>query len=332
MAAYKRKDLEWSEELKARQAALDQLGAKPTYTSQNTAALQAAKDKILNREKFSYNVNADALYRQYNDQYTRLGNMAMQDTMGQAAALTGGYGNSYAMTAGQQAYQGYMQELADKVPELEQLAYQRYQAEGDELLSQYGILADAEAQEYSRYQDKLADWYTQRGILADELADAYNREWERYVFDVTQDYTAYRDEVSDERYDTEWQNQVEQAAIANEQWQRNFEENQRQYDLGLEEERRQFDANLSEEQRQFNTENDVVDFWNFDFTDFKDYFLEIRSSDGVNAAREEIEAFFEEGYLSEAEKEVLLTAVIGGDIDNINLNDIDELIRRYNER
>ena len=55
-------------------------------------ALQA----YLNREDFQYDVNADALYQQYKDRYVELGKDAMEDTMGQAAALTGGYGSSYA--------------------------------------------------------------------------------------------------------------------------------------------------------------------------------------------------------------------------------------------
>ena len=57
---------------------------------------QSVKDalyKINNREKFAYDLNGDALYQQYKDRYTQMGKQAMRDTMGQAAALTGGYGN-----------------------------------------------------------------------------------------------------------------------------------------------------------------------------------------------------------------------------------------------
>lgn len=54
----------------------------------------------------------------------------MQDTMGQAAALTGGYGNSYAQGVGQQAYQGYLQQLNDNVPQLQAQALQTYQVGG----------------------------------------------------------------------------------------------------------------------------------------------------------------------------------------------------------
>ena len=71
-------------------------------------------------------MNSDALYQQYRDLYTQQGQMAMMDTMGQAAAMTGGYGNSYAQTAGQQMYNQYLGKLNEVVPELYQQAYNRY--------------------------------------------------------------------------------------------------------------------------------------------------------------------------------------------------------------
>lgn len=123
------------------------------YQSKWQGALDDTLDQILNRENFSYDVNADALYRQYRDSYTQLGRQAMQDTMGQAAALTGGYGNSYAQTAGQQAYNGYMQQLSGKIPELYALALEQYDREGDALYDRYALLNDqAEADaDYNRW-------------------------------------------------------------------------------------------------------------------------------------------------------------------------------------
>lgn len=75
------------------------------------------------------------------DQYTQLGQQAMRDTMGQAAALTGGYGTSYANLVSNQAYQQYLTALNESIPDLYDRAYQVYQDEGDELLSQYQLAA-----------------------------------------------------------------------------------------------------------------------------------------------------------------------------------------------
>ncbi len=123
------------------------------YTSPYQDKIDKILDQYQNREPFQFNVNEDALYNQYKDQYIKHGNLAMKDTMGQAAALTGGYGNSYAQTAGQQVFQGYMQDLNDVIPDLWQQALERYQKEGSDMLSEYGLLSDLESQEYSRYQD-----------------------------------------------------------------------------------------------------------------------------------------------------------------------------------
>ena len=110
-------------------------------------------DKIFNRQDFSYDVNSDALYQQYKDKYITQGKVAMQDAMGQAAALTGGYGNSYAATAGNQAYQSHLQQLNDVVPELYQMAYDRYNQEGQELYNQYGMLMDDRDRAYGMWSD-----------------------------------------------------------------------------------------------------------------------------------------------------------------------------------
>lgn len=125
------------------------------YTSQWQGQLGDAIGNILNRKDFSYDVNSDALYQQYKDRYVQGGKMAMMDTLGQAATLTGGYGNSYAQAAGQQAYQGYLQGLNDKIPELYQLALDKYSREGDGLYKRYSLLSAQEGQDYGRHQDSL---------------------------------------------------------------------------------------------------------------------------------------------------------------------------------
>lgn len=132
----------------------------PTWNKEDNTwwgKLTDTMNAIENRKKFEYDLNGDMLYNQYKDQYTTQGKMAMMDTMGQAAALTGGYGNSYAQTVGQQTYQGYLQQLNDKVPELYQLALDQYNREGDEMynrLSAYGNLYNTE---YGEHRDAVAD-------------------------------------------------------------------------------------------------------------------------------------------------------------------------------
>lgn len=156
-----------SDTVKQAQAMLDQqLAQKPgQYEPQWQSQLDEVMNKILNREKFSYDLNGDALYQQYKDQYTTKGKMAMLDTMGQAQAMTGGYGNSYAQSVGQQAYQGYLQQLNDVIPELYKLALDKYNNEGQDLYNQFALLGDRESMDYDRYRDQVGDWQTERDYL-----------------------------------------------------------------------------------------------------------------------------------------------------------------------
>lgn len=180
------------------------LGAvDPIYQNQSNPTVRAAAqeavsnkpmvsedimNEILNRKPFSYNAAADALYQQYKDQYLTAGNIAMKDTMGKAAALTGGYGNTYAQTVGQQVYDDYAARAADKIPELEQLAYERWAREGDELRNNYSLLygreqdqaaADFEREKfkYQQSRDAVADqqWASEFGLKADA------QKWAQYM-------------------------------------------------------------------------------------------------------------------------------------------------------
>ena len=133
---------------------------KTGYQSPWEDQLKETANKILNREKFSYDLNGDALYKQYKDRYTQQGKQAMMDTMGQAAALTGGYGNSYAQSVGQQTYQGYMQGLTDKIPSLYQIALDKYTNEGNQMRDNMNLMMQQDEIGYGRYRDQLADQNT----------------------------------------------------------------------------------------------------------------------------------------------------------------------------
>ncbi len=155
----------------------------PTYPGTYDSQLMDLYNQIVNRDKFKYDLNADMLYQQYAQQYTNRGNMAMQDTMGQAAALTGGYGSSYAQSVGQQQYDAYLQQLNDVIPDLYQNAYNQYKDEGDFLLQQYGMLGDLQQNEYDRYLDDYNMWLTERNYAQSAADTAYERGYDRWKDD-----------------------------------------------------------------------------------------------------------------------------------------------------
>lgn len=157
-----------------------------------TDLMQAATDKSLDRDPFSYNAASDPSYQAYSEKYRNLGRNSMQNALGNAAAMTGGQLSSYALTAAQQANDAYNAQLSDVIPTLEQAAYQKYTNELNQNRNDLSML-----------QGLDNTWY--------------GREQERYQNDVNKyqlDYSADRDKLADQRYDTEWDYQKQQDAYA----------------------------------------------------------------------------------------------------------------------
>lgn len=173
--------------------------AAPTYTSRYQNQIDDLTRQILNREAFSYDPEKDPTYQQYKESYTRSGERAMQDTLGQVSARTGGLASSYAGSAAQQTYDNYMGALADKIPELKQLAYSMYQDEGNTQRANLEMLVALEQGDYAKYADLLAQYNTDRsfdyGVHRDNIGDErYNNEW---------NYSVGRDQIADKRYEDE---------------------------------------------------------------------------------------------------------------------------------
>ena len=148
--------------------------------------LRRAAQRVLDGEGFSYDPDKDPSYRQYEKTYTRLGKRAMEDTVGKVSARTGGLASSYAQTAGQQAYGNYMAQLADKVPELEQQAYQRYTDRADRAMEQVELLRKLEQDDYQRRRDKVKDAQDQRDF--DRRVYEDERDFDRAVAERDRDY------------------------------------------------------------------------------------------------------------------------------------------------
>lgn len=146
------------------------------------AELDNVMAQIMGKGKFEYDMNGDAMYQQYADIYQNQANLGMQNAMAQAAALTGGYGSSYAQQVGQQAYAQQMQGLNEIGLDLYDRAYAQDQAERSQLMDQYNMLAAREEQAYNRaYQegrDKVADdqWNKQFNWQAEEFDKLYGDE------------------------------------------------------------------------------------------------------------------------------------------------------------
>ena len=181
------------EEKKTTTATGKDTAAEVGFQSSYSDAVKENLNKAINREPFSYDVNSDKLFSQYKTSYENAGKKAMQDTVGNSAILSGGYANSYGVTAGQQAYNDYMTKLSDKVPELEQIAYNRYRDEENSAYNRLNALLAMENTEYDRYRDSVQDRYNDRDfnykVEQDKLAQSnIDRDYNRNVYENDRDY------------------------------------------------------------------------------------------------------------------------------------------------
>lgn len=213
--------LEDDESYKNAQGAYDETkNNKPgRYTSEFDAQINALVDKIINREKFDYDYKSDDKYAAAEKSVRDAASAAAENSMAQAARMSGGYGNSYASQAAAQAYAEQMSKATDAIPEYEQLAYNRYMQDYQTDVNNLGILENRENSAYNRYRDTVSDWYNELNLSRTELQDALSRYYNERSFDYQRD----RDAVTD------WTNQVQldrQAyadALSRAQYDRNFD-------------------------------------------------------------------------------------------------------------
>ena len=148
----------------------------PTYTNRYDDKIQELLGAVTDREDFSYDVEQDPLYAQYRKQYLREGKRASADAMGQAAAMSGGLPSSYAGTAAGQAANYYNAQLTDKVPELEELAYQKYLNDFDMDRAKLSAVQTAEQSDYQKYLTDLGQYNTDRSFAYGQFSDQLSRE------------------------------------------------------------------------------------------------------------------------------------------------------------
>lgn len=179
----------------------------PVYNNRYDDTIQDLIQGILNREDFSYDPATDPLYQNYRKQYTREGQRATADTLGAAAAASGGIPSSYATTAAAQAGNYYAAQMTDKIPELYQLAYNQYLNDYNMQLSDLGVVQGAEQSDYDKYLNELNQFNTDRAFDYNAWLDEYNmtKDQLQTAQGLEQlDYTKYLNELQQFNTDREF--------------------------------------------------------------------------------------------------------------------------------
>lgn len=211
------------------------------YESRYDATIQDLIAGILERPDFSYDPATDPLYQNYRKQYTREGQRATEDALGAAAAASGGIPSSYASTAAGQAGNYYAAQLTDKIPELYELAYNKYLNDYNMQLSDLGVVQGQDQTDYDRYlNDRSLDynvWLNGYNQLNNDLQTAlglqdagfnqYLAALDQYNTDRNFSYGQYLDEINDQQNERaqaleeailQWETMNDPTGLANRGW------------------------------------------------------------------------------------------------------------------
>lgn len=154
------------------------------YKGKYDSQIESLVNEILERDDFRYDMQSDPLYQQYRQLYTENGQKAMRDTVGQASALTGGYASSYAVTAGNQAYADYLDELNAIALDLRDRAYEMYSDEGDRLIEDVTLLRGLDGDDYEKYLDTFEQYYSDGDYLLKKLSQMSDAEFDAFLAQV----------------------------------------------------------------------------------------------------------------------------------------------------
>lgn len=188
------------------QGLLDKVNSgKTSYTEQ----LNQLTQNYANKPKFQYDMNTDTLFQNALSSAMGQGKNAMQDAIGQASALTGGYASSSAQAVGNQAYNTFIKGAYDNLPAFYQMSLDAYNSEDQRMLNQINLIKDADATEYGRLRDAYA-------LNKDKADTLYNREYQTFNDDRSHATQMASLQNTDWWKKTEYDRAVEEARLQRE--------------------------------------------------------------------------------------------------------------------
>lgn len=173
------------------------------------------------------------------------------------AAASAGGMNTYAITAAQQAANYYNSQLGDKIPELYQLAYQMYLDDKESMVQDLGLINQMSDSQYNRYRDTMTDWKDDRNFSYGMYQDALAQGNWQTQFD----YNSMWDNkvFENENY---WNNK--NFVNNNNHWQQEFDETVKQNEIGNNQWQQSFDTEkeqLGIENSRYDKETAMGEFW-----------------------------------------------------------------------
>ena len=149
-------------------------GAPGKYQSEYASQISGTQDALnrMNEKGFAYDYTKDLAYQQYKSRYTRGAELNSEDTAARAASRSGGYGNSWATSSGQTAYQSTMAGLSDAADSLYDQAYNEYTTKKNDLTSKLSALQSQDQLALEKHQLNANNYWDRLNSAQTEYADA----------------------------------------------------------------------------------------------------------------------------------------------------------------
>ena len=150
-------------------------GNKPgEYQSEYASQISGTQDALnrMNEKGFAYDYTKDLAYQQYKSRYTRGAELNSEDTAARAASRSGGYGNSWATSSGQTAYQSTMAGLSDAADSLYDQAYNEYTTKKNDLTSKLSALQSQDQLALEKHQLNANNYWDRLNSAQTEYTDA----------------------------------------------------------------------------------------------------------------------------------------------------------------
>jgi murein L,D-transpeptidase YcbB/YkuD len=169
-------------------------------------------------ESFSYDSDADPVWQSYRQSYLREGQRAYEDSLGTAAANTGGVASTAAITAATQAQNYYNAQATDKKAALYQQAYENYLASRQQTVSELTAYDQLNQTAADIYQQKVENQQYAQQFAATQAQQAYENQVAAQQYADSQAQLAYENQVAAQKYaDSQAQLAYENEAAAQQQ-------------------------------------------------------------------------------------------------------------------
>ena len=151
-----------------------------SYKSAYSQSIDSIVEELLSM-KFDGNIENDPLFNLTRDESIKQGLLAMEDTLGKALSMTGGYANSYAQSAAQGAYAKELSGYTQLIPELYEAAYDRFSDERESVKDAVKLLRSLDDSDFDRYTDMMKQYLSEGEMLFDNYNTLSKEEFDRFL-------------------------------------------------------------------------------------------------------------------------------------------------------